>query len=94
MKAHAEADAAHAEAIEALIAAIKKIIPHWHAEVVRPPRYHLHESVVQRAVTLAARRAGLTKRVTSHTFPIRLRPICWRTDRTFEPCRSYWVIGM
>ena len=33
-----------------------------------PSRYHLHESVVQRAVTLAARRADLTKRVTCHTF--------------------------
>ena len=33
-----------------------------------PSRYHLHESVVQRAVTFAARRAGLTKRVTCHTF--------------------------
>jgi integron integrase len=33
-----------------------------------PSRYHVHESVVQRAVTQAARRAGLTKRVTSHTF--------------------------
>jgi integrase len=33
-----------------------------------PSRYHLHESVVQRAVTEAARRAGLTKRVTCHTF--------------------------
>ena len=33
-----------------------------------PSRYHLHESVVQRAVTAAARRAGLTKRVTCHTF--------------------------
>ena len=33
-----------------------------------PSRYQLHESVVQRAVTLAARRAGLTKRVTCHTF--------------------------
>ena len=31
-----------------------------------PSRYHLHESVVQRAVTEAARRAGLTKRATCH----------------------------
>ena len=31
-------------------------------------RHHLHESVVQRSVKDAARRAGLTKRVTSHTF--------------------------
>jgi integrase len=31
-------------------------------------RFHLHESVIQRAVTAAARRAGLTKRVGCHTF--------------------------
>lgn len=29
-----------------------------------PSRFHLHESVIQRAVTEAARRAGLAKRVT------------------------------
>ncbi len=33
-----------------------------------PSRYHLHESVVQRAVAEAARRAGVTKRVSCHTF--------------------------
>jgi integron integrase len=33
-----------------------------------PSRYHLHETVIQRAVTDAARRAGLTKRVSCHTF--------------------------
>ena len=33
-----------------------------------PSRYHLHESAVQRAVTDGARRAGVTKRVTCHTF--------------------------
>jgi integron integrase len=33
-----------------------------------PSRFHLHESAVQRAVTEASRRAGLTKRVTCHTF--------------------------
>ena len=32
-----------------------------------PSRYHLHESVVQRAVTTAARRADLPKRVSCHT---------------------------
>jgi len=31
-------------------------------------RYHLHETVVQRGVTNAARAAGLNKRVTCHTF--------------------------
>jgi integron integrase len=33
-----------------------------------PSRYHLHESVVQRAVAEAARRAGVTKRVSCHVF--------------------------
>jgi integron integrase len=31
-------------------------------------RHHLHESVIQRAVTTAVRAAGLTKRATCHTF--------------------------
>jgi integrase len=33
-----------------------------------PSRYHVHESVIQRAVTAAVRRAGLAKRVSCHTF--------------------------
>ncbi|MGE3959475.1 MAG: integron integrase [Vicinamibacterales bacterium] len=33
-----------------------------------PSRFHLHESVIQRAVAQAARAAGLTKRVGCHTF--------------------------
>jgi len=33
-----------------------------------PTRYHLHESVIQRAVTEAGRKAGLAKRVGCHTF--------------------------
>jgi integrase len=33
-----------------------------------PSRFHIHESVIQRAVTAAARQAGLTARVTCHTF--------------------------
>lgn len=32
-----------------------------------PTRFHLHESVIQRAVTHAARAAGLSKRVTCHS---------------------------
>ena len=31
-------------------------------------RHHLHDTVVQRAVVAAAHRAGLSKRVTTHTF--------------------------
>ena len=33
-----------------------------------PSRYHLHESVVQRAVTRAVRESGITKRASCHTF--------------------------
>jgi integron integrase len=33
-----------------------------------PTRFHLHESVVQKAVAQAARKAGITKRVGPHTF--------------------------
>jgi site-specific recombinase XerD len=33
-----------------------------------PSRFHLHESVVQKAVAAAARKAGLTKQVGCHTF--------------------------
>lgn len=33
-----------------------------------PSRFHVHESVIQRAVTTAARNAGVTARVTCHTF--------------------------
>jgi integron integrase len=38
--------------------------PRWGA----PSRYHLHESVIQRAVTGAVRRAGIAKRASCHTF--------------------------
>jgi integrase len=34
-----------------------------------PSRFHLHESVVQKEVAEAVRRAGLTKRVSPHDFP-------------------------
>ena len=37
-----------------------------------PTRFHLHESVVQRAVTEAGRKAGLAKRVGCHTFATHL----------------------
>ncbi|HMF94714.1 MAG TPA: tyrosine-type recombinase/integrase [Vicinamibacterales bacterium] len=33
-----------------------------------PTRFHLHESVVQKAVAHAARQAGIAKRVGPHTF--------------------------
>lgn len=40
----------------------------WRDEQGREGRPHLHETVVQRAVTEAARAAGIDKRVTCHTF--------------------------
>jgi integron integrase len=39
-----------------------------HSETGQIRRHHLHETVVQRAVRLAAVRAGISKRVTCHTF--------------------------
>jgi integrase len=41
---------------------------HLYAESGQRQRHHLHESAVQRAVTAAARRATLGKRVICHTF--------------------------
>lgn len=38
--------------------------PRWGA----PSRFHLHESAVQRAVALAVRQSGITKRASCHTF--------------------------
>ena len=59
-----------------------------------PTRYHLHESVIQRAVTVAGRKAGLTKRVGCHTFPPFIRdPAAGRRvghphhPRTARSCR-------
>ena len=34
----------------------------------RPTRHHLHETAVQRAVTLAVRNAGISRRATCHSF--------------------------
>ena len=39
-----------------------------HRDTGQCRRHHLHETVVQRAVRSAASRAGMTKRVTCHTF--------------------------
>jgi integron integrase len=59
-----------------------------------PTRFHLHESVVQKAVAHAARQAGITKRVGPHTSRIRLRLTCSRTAMTFGRCRSCWGTRM
>jgi integron integrase len=41
--------------------------PYRHAPTGQRRRHHLHESAVQRIVTRAVRRAGITKRATCHT---------------------------
>ncbi|MGH9238811.1 MAG: hypothetical protein ACRD3G_12300 [Vicinamibacterales bacterium] len=57
-----------------------------------PTRFHLHESAVQRGVTDAARRAGVTKRVTRHTFGIRSPRTFSRAAPTFERFRNCLVM--
>jgi integrase len=42
--------------------------PYRHADTGQVRRHHLHETVVQRAVREAVRRAGIPKRATCHTF--------------------------
>ena len=51
-------------------------------------RHHLHESVLQRMVKGAVRRAGLAKRATPHTCATPSRPTCSRTGTTSEPFKS------
>ena len=58
-----------------------------------PTRFHLHESVVQKAVAHAARQAGITKRVGPHIFRHSFAT-CSRTATTFGRCRSYWATRM
>ena len=41
---------------------------YWHAPTGQRRRHHLHETVLQRPVREAARRAGICKRLTCHTF--------------------------
>lgn len=41
---------------------------YYHGQSNQTRRHHLHETVIQRAVKAAANRAGLTKRIVTHTF--------------------------
>ena len=56
-------------------------------------RHHLHESAIQREVTQAVRRAGLSKRATCHSFRHSFATHYSRTATTSARCRSYWDIG-
>ena len=53
-------------------------------------RNHIHETVVQRAVHQAARRAGITKHVGCHTMAIRLQLILCPMVMIFGPFRNCW----
>jgi integrase len=53
-----------------------------------PNRFHLHESVIQRAVTRATRAAAIRSASAATRCAIRSPRTCWRTATTSEPSRS------
>jgi hypothetical protein len=56
-----------------------------------PHRHHIHRSVVQKAIRQAPEKAGISKRVTSHTQRHSFATNCWNPARTSAPswtCRD------
>lgn len=51
-------------------------------------RHHLHESVLQKGVRAAARRAGLIKLIGPHTLRHASPPTCWKAAMTSAPSRN------
>ena len=56
-------------------------------------RHHLHESVIQRAVKLAAADAGLTKRITCHSLRHSFATHLLQDGYDIRTCRSCWGTG-
>jgi integrase len=59
-----------------------------------PTRYHLHESVIQRAVTEAGRKAGWSSGSDAIHFATRSRPTYWKAGQTSAPSRNCSVTPM
>jgi hypothetical protein len=57
-----------------------------------PSRFHLHESAVQRAVTVAVRRRSWRNAPLVIRSGTRLLRTSWRTAMTSAPCRSCWAM--
>lgn len=65
----------------------------WRNREGKEGRHHLHETVIQRVVTDAAKRAGIDKRVTCHTFRHSLATHFSSAVTTSGPCRSSSAIA-
>ena len=57
-------------------------------------RHHLQETVIQKAVRNAARRAGITKQPLATVCVTVSQHISGKAGTTFERYRSFWVIAM
>ena len=60
---------------------------YWDSETGHVRRHHLHESVVQRAMTAAVRASGIGKRATCHTLRHSSTRCCTR-ERGIPGCRT------